>query len=285
MSLAVAGLSAVPPSLYDATSRHLGGLLHRLWRRRRHIAAVNLRLCFPELSETTRAAWVRAQFTSLARGTLETAACWHQPPARLMARLVAIDGVHWLEQARAAGRGAILIAPHFTHFELGGLLLAQCFPGAAVYRPANQPAVAAWMERGRGRLGRLIHKNDGRAMVQALRDNRFLWIAPDQFDGEGVAVRFFGQPTRATAGVARLARLTGAPVLPFCQRREGDGMRLLLHPPLTLAPEAVVAAQQITTALEALIRAQPTDYLWIHRRFKAVDGGVDPYAPARRGTL
>ncbi len=271
-------MGRLPRTSHGPVSGVLGGAFRYFGPRRRHIANQNLRLCFPELDDAHRQQWIRRHFVSLARGVCETAACWQRTPDQLQRWVTHIEGAEYLQQALDRGRGAILLAAHFTHLEIGATLLSRFFPGSAVYRPANHPVVARYMRRGRQQFGPIIPKNDIRAMIKALKANRFLWMAPDQYDAQGVKVQFFGQTTYATAGVVRLAQLTEAPILPFTQFREPDGFRLHLMPPLSCVDDRERATQQLTDALEQLIRQQPIDYLWIHRRFKAIDGGTDPYA-------
>jgi len=54
----------------------VGRIAWRLARRRRHIAEVNIRLCFPQLSDDQRAELVKAHFLSVGKGVVETALCW-----------------------------------------------------------------------------------------------------------------------------------------------------------------------------------------------------------------
>ena len=96
----------------------------RLAGRRRHIAAVNLRLCFPGQSEDERQRLLKAHFDALGKGVIETALAWWGRSAPLQDR-VRVVGLQHLQQARAKGRGVILLSAHFTTLELGGRLLAQ----------------------------------------------------------------------------------------------------------------------------------------------------------------
>jgi len=269
----------------------LGRLGLLIARHRRRIAAINLENCFPELSPGERHRLLVRHFESLGMAVVETAYCWYLPPGQLRGRLQEIVGETYFHEARRGGRGVIILAAHFTHLEIGSTLLGLHYPGAAVYRPHRNPLLEATVQRGRGRHnvgGRLIPKSDPRGMLRVLRENHFLWYAADQ-DYRGSATvfaPFFGIAAATNAAILRLVRLSGAPVLPFYQQRlaDGRGYRLVFLPPLTglFNADPVQAMTRINQLLEDMIRRQPADYLWVHRRFKTRPPGAHPVYPGSR---
>jgi KDO2-lipid IV(A) lauroyltransferase len=111
-------------------------------------------------------------------------------------------------------------------------------------------------------------------MLSSLKANIPVWYAPDQDYGaeQSIFVPFFGVPAASVTATARLARISGAPVVPFFQTRlpGSRGYRLTLYPALEGFPGASIEAdtRRINAILEEQIRAQPGQYLWVHRRFK-----------------
>ena len=100
-----------------------------------------------------------------------------------------------------------------------------------------------------------------------------LWFAPDQDTrrGDSVFVPFFGRPAYSLTSTHQLARLSGAAVLGFAHVRHDDGSYTLrLTPAFEDFPSADATADtaRVMAAIETMIRAAPTQYLWIHRRFK-----------------
>jgi KDO2-lipid IV(A) lauroyltransferase len=267
-------LSRLPWTWLLASGRILGRLLHRFGQRRAQIAAVNLALCFPELPERARKAMIVQQFESIGIGIMEMAMSWWSADSTLRP-LASIRGLEHLHAALQQGKGAILLSGHFTTLEIGGRLLAQHTPFHVMYREHKNAAFETIMHAARVRnFKRAIPRGDLRGMLNSLKDNIPVWYAPDQDYGADQSnfVPFFGIPAATITATSRLARISGAPVVPFFQARLPGtrGYRLTLYPALDNFPGASVEAdtQRINTLLEDRIREQPEQYLWVHRRFK-----------------
>lgn len=283
-------VSLIPQRPGISVGRFFGRLAYRVAGRRRRIAATNLALCFPELDEIARQRLLRQHFASLGMALVETAYCWYLSPNQLLRRVYEVQGEAHFQAALALGRGVILLAAHFTHLEIGSTLLGLRYTGAAVYRPHGNPLLEAVIQYRRGRhnvASTLIAKTDPRGMLRVLREKHFLWYAADQDyrADTTVFVPFFGIVAATNPAIIRLARLSGAPVVPFYQQRlaDGSGYRLGFLPPLA-SPNEVNSAEDYMTEvhrlLEQLIRQMPEDYLWVHRRFKTrPPGDLHPIYP------
>ena len=252
----------------------IGAVWRRTARRRRRIAGANLAYCFPELDAAQRDALVAGHFQSLGFALLEVALAWYADPA-LLRDLVRVDGREHLEAALARGRGALLLAGHFTTLEIGAARLGIDAPVDGVYRPHADPSMERASRDGRQRFGgRLLDRTDVRGMLRRLRANRAVWYAPDQDPGprNGVFAPFFGRPAATVTATARIARASGAPVLPFRVERSAGGRayRVVIEPALTGFPSGDVHADaaQVNAVIERWARARPEQYLWVHRRFK-----------------
>jgi KDO2-lipid IV(A) lauroyltransferase len=254
----------------------LGWLVRLLPLRFRRIAARNLELCFPEKSASERARILRAHFRSLGVALLETAMTWWSSDARVR-RLTRIEGMENLERALAAGKGAILLSAHFTTLEIGARAICARMPTNIMYRPSRNPVLARVLHRSRSRRARrAIPRDDVRTLVSALGANEPVWYAPDQsYRKKGARmVPFFGIPAATNTATSRLARMTGAAVLPYFPERlaGGQGYRIVILPALTDFPsdDAVADAARFNALIEAQVRHVPEQYLWIHRRFKGL---------------
>ncbi len=262
----------------------IGRSAWRLARRRRHIAEVNLRLCFPQLDDRERCELVKAHFLSLGKGVVETALCWWGRASQLRPKRVLVGREH-LQEALAAGKGVILLSAHFTTLELGGRLLALDTPFHVLYRQHKNPLFEYVMQRARKRrFEKAIPRNDTRALLASLRNGMPVWYAPDQNHGgpRSVFVPFFGIPAATLSATARLAKASGAGVVPFFQTRlpGNEGYLLTLCPALGNFPSGDLQADtaRINRLLEDVIREVPEQYLWVHRRFKTRPQGESyPY--------
>ena len=269
-------LARCPPGWRAGAAGLLGSGWRRIAPRRRRIAAANLAYCFPELTGRERAALLDRHFLSLGFALVEIALAWYADPA-VLRELVRVDGREHLDAALARGRGALLLSGHFTAMEIGGARLAIDSPVDAVYRPHDDPTMERASGEGRYRYrleGRLIDRRDVRGLLRRLRSNQAVWYAPDQDMGlrHAVFAPFFGRPAATLTATARIARASGAPVLPFFVDRRvgGRAYRAVIEPALAGFPSGDESADaaRVNGIIERWARERPEQYLWVHRRFK-----------------
>jgi len=262
----------------------VGRPLHLLMRRRARIVRRNLELCFPEKTAIQRRRLERAHFRNLGESIGEIAVAWHRP-GRLDDADGDVTGLEHLEQARAGGRGVMLLTGHFTCLELGARLFGERVTARAIYRPLRNPVLEDLQTAGRARYAEaMIPRYILRAMVRHLRAGGVLWYAPDQDMGpeKSLFAPFFGIPTATATGMLELARLGRARVVPMIPRKDaGTGhVTVVLEAPLAPFPSDDPAADlaRFNAILERHVRAAPATYWWLHRRFKTrPEGEPDRY--------
>ena len=271
-------LARLPWSLQRVLGRGIGRLLMVLFGSRRRVAARNLALCFPELDADAQAALLRRSFEELGIGLFEFARAWWGSVEPMRGK-VTVEGLEHLQAARAGGRGVIIISGHFVTLELAARLMCDHAPLAGMYRP-HDGAVMEWaVLRGRLRYATaMFTREELRPALRHLKQGGLLWFAPDQDTrrGDSVFVPFFGRPAYSLTSTHQLARLSGAAVLGFAHVRHDDGSYTLrLTPAFEDFPSADASADtaRVMAAIETMIRAAPTQYLWIHRRFKRQPDG------------
>lgn len=278
-------LAWLPYRWLCAIGTGLGAMVRRLPVRFVDIARRNIDMCLPELTAAQRADLLARHFASLGIAVCETALAWYAPGEKLRP-LARVTGAEHLQQALAQGRGVILLAAHFTTLEIGARFCAMQWPTNIVYRPSKNPVLGNFLARCRDRQAkRAIRRDDIRAMVSALRANEIVWFAPDQsYRKKGaLMVPFFGIPAATNPATSRLARMTGAAVLPFFVERLPDGAGYTVNIGAALqdfpSEDAMADALRVHRLIEAQVRRVPEQYLWIHRRFKSVNpGDPDRYA-------
>lgn len=277
-------LYRLPLPLLAWVGARFGDLLFALARRRRHVAAVNLALCFPEKSSAEREALLRAHFRLLGRSLLERGIAWFASPGRIR-HLVRLAG--WDEHVApliAAGRPVILVTPHFLGLDLVGTRLTLEGDFVSLYsRARRRPVADRWLLHGRTRFGAqlLVARQDGiHPVVRALRAGRPFYYLPDLDFGpkESRFVPFFGVPAATVTALPRLARLTRAAVV-LCvaeMAEDGSGYRATFSPPWAAFPSDDEAADlaRMNHEIEAAVRRLPAQYYWVHRRFKTQPEGV-----------
>ncbi|MBB1086915.1 LpxL/LpxP family Kdo(2)-lipid IV(A) lauroyl/palmitoleoyl acyltransferase [Lysobacter sp. SG-8] len=274
--------AALPWSVQRLLGRGIGALAFVLAGDRRRAAAANLALCFPEMPEADRARLLRESFRDLGIGFLEFARAWWGSAAP-MRRTVRIEGVEQVEALRAGGRGVLLVSGHFMTLEICGRLMCDRLPLAGMYRRYRSPVMEWAVRRGRQRYATAMFANEEvRPAIRHLKQGGILWYAPDQ-DMHGkdtVFVPFFGVPAATITATHQFARMSGCAVVPFFHRREGADYVLRLGAPLAgvPSPDPVADTACVNAAIEAMVREAPSQYLWIHRRFKRrPEGQASPY--------
>ncbi len=272
-----------------ALGRALGRLACRVFPARRRIAARNLELCFPELSDPERSVLVRRHFESLGMTVMEHGLSWWASDA-LVRRCVDVIGAGNLRDAVATGRGVVLLTGHFGAQEFTGRTIPWIVADfGALYRPSRNAFVDEILWRIRARSApRMIPKQSLRQMIRSLRQGIPVWYAPDQSHRRSFSalIPFFGEPAMTTTALSEIARLGNALVVPILPRRYPETGRYSLEilPALGDFPGATPEDDtlRVNALLEAHIREAPEQYYWVHRRFK---GRPAPFPdPSDEGT-
>ncbi len=264
------------PGLY-ALGVALGKISGLLAPYRRRVCATNIRLCFPDLAPKQQKDLVQACFRSVGISLVETIIAWLGSEKKLSQVSFTVDGLEHFDQFYENGVPSsrlFCIGFHFTTLEIIGRLLSRQTSFALFYRPHSNPVFNYFMLKGRSRYaGRLLEKNDVRALIRVLKEGIPVWYAPDQDYGRKVSVfaPFFNIPTATITTPAKMARNLGLTVLPVTYYRdENYRYHLRIHPALENYPsdDEVENATRINQILEKAIVAHPEQYLWQHRRFK-----------------
>jgi KDO2-lipid IV(A) lauroyltransferase len=261
--------------------RRLGALAMRIDSARRPIARTNIALCFPELDAAQQAALVDAHLRDIGLMLVEFALGWMGSDRSIAARPLSVEGIEHLEQARAQGKGVLLVGGHFSHLELSARLVSQRIRIAGMYRRMDSPVFEWAVLRARLHYAdAMFEKDDIRGTVKYLRNGGTLWYAPDQDmrSKDNVFVPFFGVPAATITATHHLARMSGAVVIPFFHRRlpDNQGYALRLGAPLEDFPSSDVLddTARINACIEQMAREAPEQYLWVHKRFKTRPPGA-----------
>ncbi|MEZ4433146.1 MAG: lysophospholipid acyltransferase family protein [bacterium] len=262
LRLLVAILRRLPLDAALATGGALGRLIGALARRerRRMAARINRALGAPPAPGDC--------FADLGRRFVEFACA-----ERLLDRCVlGATGVAVFDAARARGRGVLLATAHLGNWELMAAALAA--RGYAVHAVAARPRsgpLHRWLARRRAALGVTVHPPGGgaRAIVDRLRRGEAAAIFIDQATRErGRPIGFFGRPAPTPTTFARLLALTGATPLWLWSVRGADGRHHIRVEALP-GDDPLAAA---TARLEAAVRAQPAQWVWLHDRWRDAAG-------------
>jgi KDO2-lipid IV(A) lauroyltransferase len=289
--LLMRALVLLPLPSQIALCKAVGRAVARLPLSRRRIAEINIAACFPELSAAQQRHLVREHFGAIAASFAEISTAWFGDEEAVKRR-IRVEGAEHLRNAQARGQGTILFAAHFTSLEFFWAALRPLCPRASgMYKWQKNPVMNEQMNRARMRyFDELLVKDNVRRMLRNLQDNYVVWYASDQRAAAGKSaalVPFFGVPAMTSTVISRIARASGASVLPFYVRRIGNGDEyvMTIQAPVPGFPSGDDErdARELLKRLEEYIRLCPEQYFWTHKRFKDRPPPLpDLYAPARQ---
>lgn len=265
--------------------RQIGGFIYLFAGSRRQVADINLRHCFPDSSPAERKQIIFQCFQNIGVSLIEMAMCWWWPDEKLKP-LVEIKGREHLDAVLASGRGAILLAGHFSSLEISGRLFALSMPLQVMYKAQSNDLFDKYIYAQRSSyFVNTISRKNTRRLIKGIKDKIPTWYAPDQdFRREkNVFAPFLGVATATITASSRIAQASGAAMLPFYPERKADGSGYILRieAPLEDFPSGddLKDATAINRSIEKYARLHPDNYLWIHKRFKTRPPGEKAFYP------
>jgi Kdo2-lipid IVA lauroyltransferase/acyltransferase len=248
----------------------------------------NLRLAFPDWTDERRRETIQGMTQNLGWMAAEFA---HFPRLNKgnIERLVVLEGFENFDTARRSGKGVIFLTGHMSAWELAPFAQALYgHPLSFLARAIDNERVNRLIDSYRCRSGnRPIEKNNSaRTILRVLREGGTVGVLADQNTSveEGVFVNFFGIPAATTTGLVRVARHTGAAVVPgFLSWDRGLGKYTLqfgraieMRSTDDETGDIRENAVRCNRVIEDYIRAHPDQWLWVHKRWKNRPAGEPP---------
>lgn len=269
-------IALLPFNVAISLGKLTGRLLYRLAKKRTYIAYTNLAVCYPHLSETELGALTREAVINTGIGLIESVLALWGPTYQFHHR-VTIKGLENLTPNNLTPNnkeGILLVGCHMTTLELAGRLLATKHKFDILYKRDPNPLMAYLLVSARKRFnGDSIISVETRKLVDHLRAGRTVWYAPDQDYGikHSIFAPFFNIPSASVPGTARFAKLGRARVVFFSHVRDDKN-----HYHITLTPaksefpsgDDLTDVTYVNKQFEEMINQAPSQYLWVHRRFK-----------------
>ena len=287
-------VARLPLRMQYSVGRMVARTFFSLFRRRKAIVQLNLKLAFPELADEAHEELTSQTIDEFSRSMVETLFVWFRGVHSLLGR-VQVSG---LERLRGSDhtQGTILLGAHFASLDLCGSAVSLQSPFQITYRDIKNPVVnCIAVNRRRRDYERMYLATDVKTMVSELRKGKTIWFASDQDMGTRKATcfaPFFGVEASTITTPFRLARLTGARVVLMTHTRDNESQTwdVALHP-IELSdlaePECYVAdATNVNLVIEQVVRTHPAQYFWVHRRFKTkADGQRRDYGFKKKHSL
>ena len=254
----------------------------------RKTAELNLRIAFPDWSDTQRKVIIGGMLRNLGWMAAEFAR-FPKYSKRNIESIVALDGHENFLEGQRRGKGVLYLTGHIGAWELSSFSHALYgFPLHYMARPIENGRIDALVNGYRRLSGNQpIFKNESaRVTLKILKGAGTIGILVDQntMPEESVFVDFFRKPASTTTGIARLALHTDAAVVPgYAVWDEGiQKYRLRFEPPVELIRtgdeerDVLENTQKFTRVLEEIIRRYPDQWIWVHGRWNTRPKGEPP---------
>ena len=255
------------------------GLLDFLLPKLRKVAARNLSMTLPELSNAEARRITDGVFRTVGR-MLVALARFPSIDKSNVGEWISYEGLENYQAAKRKGRGVLIATAHLGNWEFSAFAHAlMTEPMNVMVRPLDNRRVDELVETRRQLSGnKLIFKKDAaRAVLKALKLNQPVGILIDQntTPSEGVFINFFGKAACAGSAFVKLAYHSEAPVIPGFALWDEAKQRYVLRflPEVHLSGDAAADTQKIHSVLEEVIREYPDQWMWIHRRWKTQPAG------------
>jgi len=258
----------------------LGRMLWRFYHRGRNRAIENLRASFPEKSEQ----WIRRigrrsfeHIAMLAVDIIYTPRLVRRSNWRQYSRYKTAERAKWLVKE---DKGLLMITAHYGNFEIMGYLLGLFgFNVYSVARPLDNRFISKYLYRLRRQAGQsIIDKKGASEMMQKLTSSgaTLCFIADQDAGRKGVFVPFFNRKASTYKSIALLAITCNIPIGVGYSRRLGNRFFFEICMNRIIFPHEWADKQdplywitaEYTKAIEDFIREDPTQYWWLHRRWR-----------------
>jgi KDO2-lipid IV(A) lauroyltransferase len=264
----------------ERLARGFAWLFCNVLRIRAQVVDENLAHAFPELSEAARRSLARQMWEHLFLLVLEVAHAPRKIHETNWRDYVTLRDEDRMMRMLLSDRPVLMVTGHLGNFEVGGVVLGILgFPTYTVARTLDNRYLDRFLNRFRGLTGQhMIPKAGGYdQIVEVLARGGTMTFLADQYAGpKGCWVDFFGRPASAHKAIALLALDNDAPVAVCAALRKGRPMRFELRmydvaDPRNAGDEVGSIrdlTQWYTSRLEEIIRREPNQYWWLHRRWK-----------------
>lgn len=251
----------------------LGKKASKKLKSRAHIARKNLSTCFPDKSTSEIEEMVEDSFVQLTTGFIEGTHAWWQDMSPYK-ESVNVVGLENLIAAQKKGKGVLLMGGHFAVVDFAIPLLSHNVTKLGyMYRPNDNPIVDNMIESGRAKANVTgFTKKQLKEMKVFMADGGIVWYGCDQDFGKKATVfaPFFGVQAANITTPSWIVRETGAAAIFMGMRRLKDGRYEISFSeelPFTGTDE-LADTLAWNQQLEKEIMSYPTQYMWVHKRFK-----------------
>ncbi len=272
----------LPAQLGKSLYRSLGKLCYYLFRNSRRIAVANLRVAFgSEVSDKDIQTVAKATFANMGAFAYDVVKT-RRRGIEWLKRVVVVRGMQNLDKALARGRGVIALTGHVGNWELLGAYLSMMgYPINVLATSLKDSRLNRLLVEVRRDVGlRVLDRSGGLiGAFRCLKRGEILGVLIDQDTSvESVLVDFLGKPAKTAVGPVKLAARTGAAIVPLAMLMTDEGTyEIEVKQPIEIngGDDSLKRDVELCSkAVEDFIRRSPTQWVWMHKRWKSVQGEI-----------
>ncbi|MDR2034330.1 MAG: hypothetical protein LBP89_06840 [Helicobacteraceae bacterium] len=251
------------------------------------ITLKNLEICFPDLNVNERRKLAKKSLIESTKTAAEMGALALWDHKRCLALVESVENEALLDEAIAAKKGVILLAPHLGNWEMMRHFLASKSTFIALYDPPKIAELEPLMIKMRDKVGMISAPANQRGIAKLFRElgkGAVTAILPDTRPSKkagGIFAPFFGIEALTPTFLQKAAQKTGAIVICGAAMRSPNGFRLcfLEADPKIYDPDERTAATTLNRLIETCIRLDLAQYIWDYNRFRSRPSATPPPPP------
>jgi KDO2-lipid IV(A) lauroyltransferase len=278
----------VPLSVLQMLARFVAWVILRLPNASiMRTVSINMALIAPSLSAHQKRVLTKDIIYHQCLTSIESIKSWAMPPQWSIEQIRDVHNKEYLLEGLANPNGMLAIVPHLGTWEMMNAWLNQFGAPTIMYKPVKGELTNDFVLQGRSRLNATLVPTDGsgvKAVFKTLKQGGFSIVLPDHVPepSGGVIVPFFGIETLTSTLASKLASKTKCALVGLsCIRRDdGQGFDIYcykLDDPMLYDRNTETAAHALNIAMQHMIEAHYSHYMWGYRRFKQIPLLDNPY--------
>jgi KDO2-lipid IV(A) lauroyltransferase len=268
-------LSLITPKFLKIyIAKALAFLFYKFHKKYYNVAKANLDFVYPNLTNNQKEQIIKDMFFNLAQNFGSFIENQNATKQRILKK-VTFKNEEILLNALKSKKPIVFITGHFSNWEILPLAIAAKYtPLVGIGRALKQPWLDSILKKNREQFGiEMIEKHGAmRSMIKAIKQNKVIGLLVDQ-NLEGEIVKFFNKDARHSSAAAILAQKFDAIVIPCFIKRVGfERYEATFYEPIVVDKDnknfIKEHTQKQADITEKIIRQNPSQWLWIHRRWK-----------------
>ena len=270
-------LTLLPIKIQLFLGGQLGSILLFISPQRKNITQINLQLCFPEKTQIELEKMVKEVFKDIGKGLIETGIAWWKSD-RFIDKL--INKKSNFEQLDSNNEGCLILLKHSTHAELDIRIISRILRVGGMYKTQTNKVMNYLMIKARNKylIGTVTNRQTRRGLKWLRNGLKFLYAADQDYGTKGSEfVPFFGIQAATITLPSDLFK-KGTRVYFFNVIRVNSSYEITLDE-FSQQTDRDDFLNEMNNFYQKAILETPTQYFWMHRRFKTRPEGEEGFYP------